>query len=124
MRITPVSSRKLSDEQRLKQLAAASQIVESDPTKFNELCEKFRSTCAEIGAVINRPMFMGSYDEIEEIMNNEEISMTPKFQALYNKLNVLNSSCRHEGEKLGYRFAEWWKTCWKERISQTVSQPV
>ena len=114
----PTNSAELEQERKLRSLIKASQTTGTDRTKFEELCAKFRATCAEIGTVIGRQMFLGSYDEIESIMDDESIQANVKFQGLYNKLNVLNSACKHEGEKLGYRLAEWWTYCWRNELAQ------
>lgn len=128
----PHSSAEEAQERKLKQLIEAGKITSVDRTKFESLCDKFRNTCYEIRKVAGLPHFRGSYDECELTADREDLITNIRYQALYNKLNVLNLSCRHEGEKLGYRSAEWWIYCWEtelaaeahaEPLSRTVEKP-
>jgi len=118
---TPKSMEALQQERRLKALISSARVTETDRSKFEELCSKFRTTCIQINSILKWPMFLGSYDECEQAVCLP-VMASIEAQTLYNKLNILNSACKHEGEKLGYRSAEWWKYCWKDALSSLAQQ--
>lgn len=124
MKMRNVSSADLMHERKLKQVVAAEAVVTTDRTKFEELCDKFRKTCFEFRDLAKWPDFRGSYDECEIAVDRDDLMALPRAQQIYNKLNILNSACKHEGEKLGYRLAEWWLYCWKEELAKVSSKPL
>lgn len=118
----PVSNAQLKGERRIKELLASRQIVTDDRTDFENLCEKFRETCKEVRTLVDWPTFRGSFEECLAATEMPVLQGLPKFQAIYNKLNILDRACRHEGEKLGYRLAEWWLYCWKDELNEEAQK--
>lgn len=108
----PKSTIAMATERRVRQLVHASRAVTADRTKFESVCEGFRSVCKSIGQELNVPDFHGSFDEIVAVKKDNPLVTTPTVIGLFETLRAYDDICKYEGEKLGYRGSEWFKACW------------
>lgn len=97
-----------------QRLLQENNIVEFDESQphpdFDLACEKFRTTCGKISALIGEA-FNGSYDDIERYKDNEQMK-TAEGIALKDELNLYNNLCIHEGNKIGLPPPYWFFKCW------------
>lgn len=96
-------------------LLTANNIVQYDDTvahpAFEEACEKFRNTCYSIQNLLGIEVFHGGYDEIEAYKDRAEMQ-TDEGYKLKDDLNLYNSLCIHEGQKIGMPPPYWFMKCW------------
>lgn len=91
-------------------------VIEDDgqPSPFEAACAQFRTLCAQIGAFIGDPDFMGGFDEYSEFATSEAYQQNPvQGNALAIQWSALNELCKYEGAKIGLGQPSWWWKCWE-----------
>ena len=93
----------------------------TDMTKFNEACRIFRGICAEIGELLEIPNFLGGYDDLLNVKDDERLS-TKQGQHLINMINLANSQCLHEAKKIGLSSPDWFYMCWGIKKNNDIEE--
>jgi len=93
----------------------------TDMTKFNEACRIFRGICGEIGELLGIQNFLGGYDDLLNVKDDERLS-TKEGQHLINMINLANSQCLHEARKIGLSSPDWFYMCWGIKKNNDVEE--
>lgn len=105
-------------ERKMRAVMRAQSVLKTDRTKFEELCEEFRSMCKGIRTMIGDPDFRGTYTEIKKLFDSEHMSRGDVSE-IVARLSICDSECKSEAQKLGMIGSEWISDCWRaERLER------
>jgi len=111
-RFIPANSEEAARERRLKKLIDGSTVSKTDTTKIEGLYAKFRDVCKQIGEMMWKPEFRGTYDEILELPPRGNDA---RLDNLVFQWQTLDSAIKVEATKLGYKGDKWMQMCWAEQ---------
>lgn len=118
--LIPVSSKSLSEERRLRQIAKELIVTKTDMTDLDRYLGKFKSVCKVIRELTGDLKFRGTYDEIFEYSIHSSNSDVLKNIEI---LKLLDTMINSESRKLRLSGTQWLERCWHDEIVASAKRP-